>query len=103
MEQTAPFDVQITYPTPFPGTPFYLQLKNQGRLLEERAWEKCTLFDINFRPQRMSPAELRAGFFDLAAKLYSDDATEFRRAAFRQRRQHKATEGFRDARRPIPS
>jgi radical SAM superfamily enzyme YgiQ (UPF0313 family) len=87
VEQTTPFDVQITYPTPFPGTPFYQQLKTEKRLLEERAWEKCTLFDINFRPQRMSGAELRAGFFDLAAKLYSDDATEFRRSAFHRRRQ----------------
>ncbi len=38
------FDVQITLPTPFPGTPFYERLKRQRRLLYDGAWERCTLF-----------------------------------------------------------
>lgn len=83
-EQAAPFDVQITYPTPFPGTPMYEQFRWQGRLLEERAWERCTLFDVNFRPALMSPQELRQGFHDLARRLYSDAFTAYRKDAFRQ-------------------
>lgn len=64
------FDVQITFMTPFPGTPLYDRLHTTGRILEEGAWERCTLFDINFRPQRMSASELEAGFTDLGRKLY---------------------------------
>jgi radical SAM superfamily enzyme YgiQ (UPF0313 family) len=82
-EQAAPFDVQITYPTPFPGTPMYEQFRRQGRLLEDGAWERCTLFDVNFRPARMSPAELRAGFHDLARRLYDDAFTAYRKDTFR--------------------
>jgi len=82
VEQTTPYDVQITYLTPFPGTPLYLQLKRQGRLLYDQAWERCTLFDVNFRPARMSAEELRRGFHDLARRLYCDEFTAYRRAAF---------------------
>jgi radical SAM superfamily enzyme YgiQ (UPF0313 family) len=85
VEQTVPFDVQITYPTPFPGTPMYEQFRRHGRLLEDRAWERCTLFDVNFRPTRMSPAELRAGFHHLARRLYDDAFTGYRRDTFRRR------------------
>ena len=79
-----PYDVQITYPTPFPGTPFYRQLKEQGRLLYDRAWERCTLFDINFVPTRMTVDELRLGFYDLAERLYCDEFTKVRREHFKR-------------------
>jgi len=90
-EQTAPFDVQVTYPTPFPGTPMYRQFKADDRLLEERAWEKCTLFDINFQPDRMSVDELRGGFHQLVQRLYSDDFTHYRKDNFRRRYLHRGT------------
>ena len=67
------FDVQITFMTPFPGTPLYERLRNEGRILEEGAWERCTLFDINFSPQQMSISELENGFKQLGLKLYADD------------------------------
>jgi radical SAM superfamily enzyme YgiQ (UPF0313 family) len=79
-----PWDVQITVPTPFPGTPLYRQLQREGRLLAEHAWERCTLFDINFQPRRLSPTELRAGFHRLTRVLYSEEATHLRRAAFQK-------------------
>ena len=60
--ETELFDVQITVQTPFPGTPLYSRLKHEGRLLRDEAWEMCTLFDINFRPEQMTPEELRARF-----------------------------------------
>jgi radical SAM superfamily enzyme YgiQ (UPF0313 family) len=83
VEQAVPFDVQVTYPTAFPGTPLYQQFKRQGRLLEDEAWEKCTLFDINFRPAGMSVEELRLGFYELAGRLYSDSFTRYRRDCFK--------------------
>lgn len=76
------FDIQITVPTPFPGTPLYSRLKREGRLLREQAWETCTLFDVNFRPQLMSSDELRCGFRELGMRLYNPEATETRRATF---------------------
>ena len=79
-----PFDVQITLPTPLPGTALYRQLQHEGRLLEDRPWRRCTLFDVTFRPTPMSADELRAGFIALARDLYSEDATRRRRAAFRR-------------------
>jgi radical SAM superfamily enzyme YgiQ (UPF0313 family) len=84
VEEVAPYDVQVTVPTPLPGTPLYRQLKSQGRLLEDGAWEKCTLFDVNFRPTHMTPDELRHGFRDLVVKLYGEPFTRYRRDAFRR-------------------
>ena len=84
VEETLPFDVQITYPTPFPNTPMYQGLKRSGRLTHDGEWERCTLFDINFTPSHMSAAELRAGFHSLATRLYSDSFTRRRREAFKQ-------------------
>jgi radical SAM superfamily enzyme YgiQ (UPF0313 family) len=81
---TEMFDVQITVQTPFPGTPLYSRLKRAGRLLRDGAWETCTLFDVNFRPQQMTPEELRRGFIDLGQRLYSRELTEQRRANFDQ-------------------
>jgi radical SAM superfamily enzyme YgiQ (UPF0313 family) len=82
VRETLPFDVQITLPTAFPGTPFYARLKREGRLLGDGAWERCTLFDINYRPQGMRIEELRAGFHRLAVELYGETFTRERREHF---------------------
>lgn len=78
------FDVQVTLPTPFPGTALYEQLRRQKRLFEEKPWRRCTLFDLTFTPTPMSAEELRAGFHDLARRLYSDAFTRQRRDGFRR-------------------
>ena len=51
-------EVQVTVLTPFPSTPLYARLRRDGRLLTERFWVRCTLFDVNFRPARMTVEEL---------------------------------------------
>ena len=84
VEEACPYDVQITYPTPFPGTPLHESLRRQGRLTHEGDWSRSTLFDINFRPDPMSAEELRAGFFDLSERLYAEDFTRWRRERFRE-------------------
>ena len=84
VHEARPFDVQVTVPTPFPGTPFYRQLKAEGRLLADDAWERCTLFDINFQPRGMTVEELRAGLKRLVVALYNEDATRERREYFRK-------------------
>jgi len=85
--EALPFDVQVTVPTPFPGTPLYAQLQREGRLLHDRAWERCTLFDVNFQPTHMSPQELSVGSRRLVVALYSEEATLRRREHFKQLRQ----------------
>ena len=83
VEETLPFDVQITVMTAFPGTPLYSRLRDEGRLLEDGAWEKCTLFDVNIRPRKMSVEQLEEGLINLAFRLYSHDSTRRRHDAFR--------------------
>jgi radical SAM superfamily enzyme YgiQ (UPF0313 family) len=88
------YDVQITFMTPFPGTPLYQRLRARGRILEEGAWERCTLFDVNFQPQQLSVSELEGGFNELGRKLYEKNFVRKRgqrfvrglRAACRARR-----------------
>jgi radical SAM superfamily enzyme YgiQ (UPF0313 family) len=65
-------EVQITVPTPFPGTPFYHRLRREGRLLQQRFWDRCTLFDVNFQPKNMSVEQLEAGVRWLFAEIYNE-------------------------------
>ncbi len=84
VRDTELYEVQITILTPFPGTALYDRLKKSNRLIEPTNWKKCTLFDLNFRPQNMAEQELCKGFRDLGKKLYSDEFTQWRRDTFKQ-------------------
>jgi len=88
VRDTELYEVQITILTPFPGTALYERLKNKNRLIEPTNWKKCTLFDLNFRPQNMTAEELRKGFHGLALKLYSDEFTQWRRDTFKDNLRH---------------
>jgi radical SAM superfamily enzyme YgiQ (UPF0313 family) len=96
VRQSGLYEVQITLMTAFPGTPLYRRLQAEGRLIRERAWELCTLFDINVRPKLMSVEQLQSGFVDLARRLYSTDETAGRRRKFKAGL--KTSEHFRKAR-----
>ncbi len=87
------YEVQVTFLTAFPGTPLYARLKSEGRILRDRAWELCTLFDINFLPKTMSVGELQAGFLGLVKQLYSAGETQTRRANFKRRLRHSPNFG----------
>jgi radical SAM superfamily enzyme YgiQ (UPF0313 family) len=88
VRETGLYEVQITVMTPFPGTPLYDRLLAEGRILEPGAWEKCTLFDVNFVPDRMSVEALERGFRDLMRRIYEPRfVAERRRSYFRQRRE----------------
>jgi radical SAM superfamily enzyme YgiQ (UPF0313 family) len=78
------YEVQVTFLTAFPGTPLYARLKREGRILRDKAWELCTLFDINFQPRNMSVEELQHGFLGLVKELYSAEETRARRSKFRR-------------------
>ncbi len=83
------YDVQITYPTAFPGTPFFEKLSSENRLDLPHDWSKRTLFDIHFDPTPMTREELRAGFFDLTSRLYSDNCTKQRRKGYQAQRRRR--------------
>lgn len=76
-------EVQITIQTAFPGTPLYERLDLEGRLINRHAWRKCTLFDVNYRPKQMTTDELAYGFRELVTRIYSEDATYWRREKFK--------------------
>lgn len=78
------YDVQVTILTPFPCTPLYTRLKEEKRILSDKDWKKCTLFDVNFLPKNMSPEALAQGFRNLVVRLYSEDFTNWRRSNFKK-------------------
>lgn len=92
VEKSGLYDVQITYLTPFPGTPLWSRLSEEGRLLSAEATERCSLFDINFQPDSMSVDELRAGFWNLARRLYRPSFVKTRNQNFRQHLRQRVKE-----------
>lgn len=75
-------EVQITVLTPFPGTALYHRLRAEGRLLRERYWERCTLFDVNFVPKKMTVEELEQGLEYLMGSLYTAEEVRRRRGLY---------------------
>lgn len=75
-------EVQITLQTPFPGTALYARLKAENRLLAETFWDRCTLFDVTYHPDRMTVSELETGFRDLMRRLYDEPTTQARKRRF---------------------
>ncbi|HKS05114.1 MAG TPA: radical SAM protein [Gemmatimonadaceae bacterium] len=72
-------EVQVTVLTPFPGTRLYSRLKSEGRLLADKFWDRCTLFDVNYTPKHMSVDELESGVRWLFRELYAEDAVTRRK------------------------
>lgn len=83
IEKSGLYDVQLTYLTPFPGTPLYQRLTEEGRILTENASELCTLFDINFQPDSMTLKQLKDGYESLISRVYSDEFIAQRYRNFR--------------------
>jgi radical SAM superfamily enzyme YgiQ (UPF0313 family) len=75
-------ECQITVLTPFPNTELHRQLESSGRLLKTDYWDRCTLFDVNYTPAKMSVAELEGGLRKLFSELYSEKATNRRRRLY---------------------
>jgi len=84
VRQSGLYEVQVTFMTAFPGTPLYHRLKAEGRILRDRAWELCTLFDINLTPRNMSVGQLQSGFLKLVKELYAAEETQTRRRNFKR-------------------
>jgi len=76
-------EVQITVLTPFPGTRLYRNLRDEDRFLPDRSWDSATLFDVMYRPARMSVTDLEQGFAWLMKELYNDEESARRRQLFK--------------------
>ncbi len=108
VRETPSFDVQVTVPTAFPGTPLWRQLEREGRLLDADAYERCTLFDVNFEPRGMSVGALRAAMRRLVVELYGEAATTARRDEFhatwlREQARRRAARPSARLARPVPA
>ena len=74
------------------------RLKSEGRLLRERYWDRCTLFDVNFVPRGMTVDDLEQGLEYLMGALYSPEETRRRKLEFVARARGRAVrEGARCA------
>lgn len=89
VKESGIYEVQITLLTPFPNTPLYQRLEQEGRLTHPGQWERNTLFDLNFKPQGMSSKELEEGFLGLMADLYTAEEKENRKRRFFDMRKKK--------------
>lgn len=68
-------DAEIDVPdplilTPFPGTPLYIRLKRENRILTEN-WSLYDLEHVVFEPKNMSPEELSYNTINLYKKFFS--------------------------------
>jgi radical SAM superfamily enzyme YgiQ (UPF0313 family) len=71
IEKSELLEAQVTILTPFPGTHLLRRLEGEHRLLYERFWDKCTLFDLVFEPKQMTPDELIEGHTWLMSQIYT--------------------------------
>jgi radical SAM superfamily enzyme YgiQ (UPF0313 family) len=83
IERARLLEVQVTLLTPFPGTRLYGRLLDEGRLLYPGAWDRCTLFDLNFRPRGMSVEQLEEGVMGLWQDVWNAQALAFRKRHYR--------------------
>lgn len=84
LERSRLLEVQITVLTPFPGTRLYDRMEQEGRLLYPGNWDRCTLFDVNFRPQRMTVEQLEEGLMSLWQDAWSEQAYAIRKRYYRE-------------------
>jgi radical SAM superfamily enzyme YgiQ (UPF0313 family) len=84
IERSRLLEVQITVLTPFPGTRLYDRLAAEGRLLYPGAWDRCTLFDVNFRPRGMSAETLEEGLMGLWRDTWNAQALAERKRYYRE-------------------
>ena len=82
VDESGLLEVQVTVQTPFPGTPLHERLQSEGRLLNDRYWDRCTLFDVNYRPKNMTVEELETGMRWLFREIYNESELTKRRRRY---------------------
>ncbi len=64
--------------TPYRGTPLYEDLLREGRILTDRDWPHYNGYNVAFRPELMSPEELRQAHRGLWQRAFSPALTAHR-------------------------
>jgi radical SAM superfamily enzyme YgiQ (UPF0313 family) len=72
IEESGLLEAQVTVLTPYPGTRLRARLEREGRLFEEKYWDRCTMFDLTFEPLNMTPGELEAGLLWIYGEIYNE-------------------------------
>lgn len=73
LETASMGEIQLTLQTPFPGTSLYNSLRAAGRLLPGD-FSRYTLFDVVYRPDRMSAEQLQHAFHELVSRVFRPEA-----------------------------
>lgn len=66
--------VQLTKPTPLPGTGFYRQLDRENRIIDKRypsAWDEYRFTRMLFEPKNMTIGDVYEGFAWFKSRFYS--------------------------------
>lgn len=71
------YGVNITVPTPLPGTQMREQLEREGRIISNR-WSDYTLWDVVIRPKNLSVSELEEGLCSMYERLNEESNVEQR-------------------------
>ena len=64
---------EFTVLTPFPGTPFFDQMKRAGRLLHED-WGQYNAENVVFKPAKMTPDQLQEGYQYMWDAFYKQES-----------------------------
>jgi radical SAM superfamily enzyme YgiQ (UPF0313 family) len=71
--------------TPFPGTPFWKRIEEQGRFNLPRNWKKYNCANIVFKPALISESNLHDGFIRLWKEFFAGADLEESLSSFRQK------------------
>jgi len=66
---------QLTIATPLPGSRMMERLQSEDRLLYEFPfWDKCSFFDVLYKPEKMTKSELEDGFVWAYQELFNESS-----------------------------
>jgi len=81
---------------PFPGTPLYTRLENQGRLLYPNWWLRANgkFGEVVYQPANMTPDELAEGCFNCREEFYKYSSIIRRLTDFKANSKNLTSAGF---------
>ncbi len=65
------YGVNITVPTPLPGTVLRKKMQHENRILTND-WSYYTFWDVTIQPKKMQVSQLEKGLLHLYENLYTD-------------------------------
>lgn len=69
------YQLQPAILTPFPGTPVYDQMMQEGRMITDK-WQRFDMMTVTFRPKQMTPWQLQEMFYWAARYFYDKKSSE---------------------------